>query len=348
MSGNTFGTLFTVTTFGESHGKALGCVIDGCPAGIEIDQEFINSEMARRRPGWGNIGTARKESDDVKILSGVFEGRSTGSPIMMIVFNESQKSSDYDEIKDIFRPSHADYTYYKKYGIRDYRGGGRASGRETLSRVAAGSIAKLVLKKRNIEILSAVREVKGIRCSSFTPPFTPPLYTSSREHDEEILKLIESARNDGDSIGGVIETHISGCPAGLGEPVFDKLDATISHAVMSIGAVKGIEFGSGYKSTLLYGSQNNDQMDKEGFITNNAGGILGGISNGDEIIFSCFVKPTPSIYKEQKTLSIDNEERIIKIKGRHDPVILFRVLPVIEAMSAIALLDALLVAGCYE
>ncbi|HIV98622.1 MAG TPA: chorismate synthase [Candidatus Ornithospirochaeta avicola] len=348
MSGNTFGTLFTVTTFGESHGKALGCVIDGCPAGIEIDQEFINSEMARRRPGLGNIGTGRKENDDVKILSGVFEGKSTGTPIMMIVFNESPKSSDYDDIKDIFRPSHADYTYYKKYGIRDYRGGGRASGRETLCRVAAGSIAKLVLKKMNIKIISAVREVKGIRCSYFTPPFVPPLYTASKEHDEEIIKLIENTRNDGDSIGGVIETHISGCPAGLGEPVFDKLDATISHAVMSIGAVKGIEFGSGYRSTLLYGSQNNDQMDKEGFITNNAGGILGGISNGDEIIFSCFVKPTPSIYKEQKTLSIDNEERTIKIKGRHDPVILFRVLPVIEAMSAIALLDALLVAGCYE
>lgn len=343
MSGNTFGKNFKITTFGESHGKALGVIIDGCPSDIDFDLDFIQSEMDRRRPGGAAIGTKRDEKDRIEVLSGVFESKTEGTPIALILYNNDQKSHDYDQIKDIFRPGHADYTYYKKYGIRDYRGGGRASGRETAARVAAGALAKLILKKYGIEVTAGVRSIKGIRVSGeFNPPFHAPLFTISNERDDEILSLIDEAVRNNDSLGGVVECHIKGVPSGLGEPVFDKTEALLSHAIMSIGAVKAIEFGEGFASTELYGSQNNDQMDESGFITNRAGGILGGITTGEEIIFKAAFKPTPSIAKRQETIDINGEERIIQIKGRHDPVIAIRALPVVEAMSAIVILDLLL------
>lgn len=349
MSANTFGNQFRVTTFGESHGMALGCIIDGCPSGIRIDEEFIQAEMDRRRPGGTKIGTARNEKDRISILSGVYEGLTTGTPIAMILFNENQKSNDYDSLKDIFRPGHADYTYFKKYGIRDPRGGGRSSGRETSARVAAGAIAKLVLKSYGIKIDAAIRSVKDIMIGGpFIPPFSPPLFTVNKSKDEEILQLIEKTKAELDSIGGTIECHISGVPAGLGDPVFDKAEALLAHAEMSIGAVKGIEFGLGFSSTLISASSMNDQMDENGFITNNAGGILGGITTGEEIIFRLAVKPTPSIAKEQKTVDTEGRERIISISGRHDVTVLVRIIPVVEAMAAITTLDMILENLKYE
>ncbi len=343
MSGSTFGKNFRVTTFGESHGKALGVVIDGCPSGIDFDISFIQSELDRRRPGSTRIGTQRNEADKVEVLSGIFEGKTTGTPIAMAVFNTDQKSHDYSDIKDVFRPGHADFTYFMKYGIRDFRGGGRSSGRETLCRVAAGALAKLILRKYGITVDAAIRSVKDIYVpGDFIPPFKPPLFTVTDSRDSEILSLIEKAREMKDSLGGVIECHIKGVPAGLGEPVFDKAEALLSHAVMSIGAVKGIEFGLGFKAAEAFGSENNDEMDGNGFKTNNAGGILGGITTGEEIVFKAAFKPTPSIAKEQETTGIDGKSHIIEIKGRHDPIILVRAIPVVEAMSAITVLDLLL------
>ena len=349
MSANTFGRNFRVTTFGESHGKALGVIVDGCPANIEFDLEYIQSLMARRRPGGTEIGTKRNEADRLEVLSGVFEGRTEGTPIAMIIYNSDQKSHDYSTIKDVFRPGHADYTYFMKYGIRDYRGGGRSSGRETAARVAAGALAKLILKGKGIEIDAGIRSVKNIVCKGeFLPPFKAPLFTISGERDEEILSLIEEAKRRKDSLGGIVECHIKGVPAGLGEPVFDKAEALLSHAVMSIGAVKGIEFGLGFDATMIYGSENNDEMTSSGFLTNNAGGILGGITNGEEIVFRAAFKPTPSIAKEQKTVDTEGKERMIEIEGRHDPIVLVRALPVVEAMSAIAILDMYLEDSKYE
>ena len=343
MSGNTFGKSFRITTFGESHGKALGVVIDGCPAGIDFDLAFIQSEMDRRRPGGTSIGTQRDEKDRIEVLSGVFEGKTEGTPIALMLFNNDQKSHDYSQIKDIFRPGHADYTYFMKYGIRDYRGGGRSSGRETSARVAAGALAKLVLRTKGIEVSAGIRSVKDIRVEGeFRPPFKGPLYTISNEKDEEILSLIDEAKRNKDSLGGVVECHITGVPAGLGEPVFDKTEALLSHAIMSIGAVKGIEFGLGFKSSELYGSENNDQMDEKGFITNNAGGILGGLTTGEEIIFRASFKPTPSIARVQHTLGTDGIVHELEINGRHDPTVLVRAIPVVEAMSAMTILDLLL------
>ena len=349
MSANTFGKQFRVTTFGESHGMALGCIIDGCPSGIRIDEEFIQAEMDRRRPGGTKIGTSRNEKDKISILSGVYEGLTTGTPIAMVLFNENQKSSDYDNLKDIFRPGHADYTYFKKYGIRDPRGGGRSSGRETSARVAAGAIAKLVLKNYGIKIDAAIRSVKDITIDGpFCPPFFPPLFTVNKSKDEEILQLIERTKAELDSLGGTIECHISGVPAGLGDPVFDKAEALLAHAEMSIGAVKGIEFGLGFSSTLINASSMNDQMDENGFITNNAGGMLGGITTGEEIIFRLAVKPTPSIAKEQKTVDKCGKKRTISISGRHDVTVLVRIIPVVEAMAAITTLDMILENLKYE
>ncbi len=349
MSGNTFGKHFRVTTFGESHGEGIGVIIDGCPSNIDFDIDYIQSQMDRRRPGSTSLGTARNEKDSLKVLSGVFEGKTTGTPIALMLLNSNHKSGDYEEIKEIFRPGHADYTYFMKYGIRDYRGGGRSSGRETAARVAAGALAKLVLRGYGIEVNAAVRSVKNIRTEGkFAPPFKAPLFTVSSERDDEILALIEKARKDNDSLGGIVECHITGVPAGLGEPVFDKAEALLSHAVMSIGAVKGIEFGLGFSSTLICGSENNDQMDENGFLTNSAGGILGGITTGEEIVFSAAFKPTPSIAKKQITQSTDGSVREIEIKGRHDPIIIFRAIPVVEAMSAIVILDLLLERKAYE
>lgn len=343
MSANTFGRNFRVTTFGESHGAALGVVIDGCPSNIDFDIDFIQSEMDRRRPGSTKIGTMRNEADQIEVLSGVFEGKTEGTPIAMVLFNKDQKSHDYNDIKEIFRPGHADYTYYRKYGIRDYRGGGRSSGRETAARVAAGALAKLILKEYGISVNAGIRSVKDITVNGeFNPPFKAPLFTISNEKDEEILALIEEAKRNKDSLGGVIECHIKGVPAGLGDPVFDKAEALLAHAIMSIGAVKGIEFGLGFEASKHYGSENNDQMDENGFKTNNAGGILGGITTGEEIIFRAAFKPTSSIARMQETLGIDGKSHQIEIKGRHDPIITVRAIPVIEAMSAITVLDMLL------
>lgn len=349
MSANTFGNLFRVTTFGESHGKALGCIIDGCPSGVGIDEDFIQSEMDRRRPGGTRIGTARNEGDRISILSGVYEGLTTGTPIAMMLFNENQKSGDYDGLKDVFRPGHADYTYLKKYGLRDPRGGGRSSGRETSARVAAGAVAKLVLKGYGVRIDAAIRSVKDIVVDGgFEPPFKAPLFTVNDSRDEEILALIEKTRKDQDSLGGIVECHIKGVPAGLGDPVFDKVEAVLAHAEMSIGAVKGIEFGLGFGATQINASVMNDQMDGSGFITNNAGGMLGGITTGEDIVFRLAVKPTPSIARPQKTVDVDGNARMISITGRHDVTILVRILPVVEAMAAITIMDLMLENLRYE
>lgn len=314
MSGNSFGNFFKVTTWGESHGKALGAIVDGCPPGIKLSVKDIQLELNKRKPSESKLSTKRKESDKVEILSGIFEGKTTGMPISMIVWNKKMKSKDYSDLKDIFRPGHADYSYYLKYGIRDYRGGGRSSGRETVARVMAGAIAKKILSDYKCSI-------KG--------------------KTVKIGKLEE-----GDSCGGIVEITVTNPPSGLGQPVFDKLDADISKAIMSIGAVKGIEFGAGFKVAELKGSENNDEFifDK-GKIhtkTNNAGGILGGISTGENIVVRFAVKPPASILQKQKTVTVKGKETTIEIKGRHDACIVPRIIPVAESMIAITLVDHIL------
>lgn len=344
MSGNTFGRIFRITTFGESHGKALGVVIDGVPANLHLDIARIQEEMDRRRPGGTSLGTRRNETDQIEIVSGLFEGRTTGCPLTLLIYNRDQISRDYGDLKDKFRPGHADYTYEKKYGIRDYRGGGRSSGRETAARVAAGAVARQILEKRGIEVSAGIRKIGKIEVEGeFKPPFRPPLFTISGEKDEELLKLIEEVRSEGDSLGGIVECHIKGLPAGIGDPCFDKLDALLSHAMLSIGAVKAIEFGSGFSAAEKRGSENNDQMDASGFLTNHAGGILGGISTGEEIIMRLAFKPTPSIYMPQMTQDRNGQATSIEIKGRHDPIVLVRALPVVEAMGALCILDSMMI-----
>lgn len=341
MSGNSFGKIFKITTFGESHGPAIGVVVDGVPANIEIDIEKIQYDLDRRRPGQSRVSTARKEADKVEILSGVFEGKSTGTPIAMVIFNEDQLSKDYSNIAEIFRPGHADYTFHKKYGFRDYRGGGRTSGRETAARVAAGAIAKMALDKLGIEVIAWVGQIGPIVCKT---------------HDESIIEknimrapdpvaavdmeaYVVKAKQFGDSCGGIVECRIRGLEAGIGEPVFDKLDALLAQAALSIGTIKGIEFGAGFKVAEMYGSQNNDEITSTGFKTNNSGGILGGLSNSDEVVFRVAVKPTASIYKPQMSVDVNNLEQEFSIRGRHDPCICPRVVPVLEAMSAITVFD---------
>ncbi|MBN2651474.1 MAG: chorismate synthase [Spirochaetales bacterium] len=341
MSGNSYGKIFKVTTFGESHGRAIGVIVDGVPANIDIDVEKIQYDLDRRRPGQSRVSTARKESDKVEILSGVFEGKSTGTPIAMAIFNEDQLSKDYSNIAELFRPGHADYTFFKKYGIRDYRGGGRSSGRETAARVAAGAIAKMALAKVGVSIVAWVGQVGPIICQSHDESeienniMRAPDPVAAADMEKYVVK----AKKDGDSCGGVVECRIRGLEAGLGEPVFDKLDAKLAQAALSIGTVKGIEFGAGFKVAEMYGSQNNDEITASGFKSNNSGGILGGISNGDEVVFRIAVKPTASIYKKQTTVDQNNVEQKFLIKGRHDPCICPRVVPVIEAMSAITVFD---------
>ncbi len=354
MGANTAGILYQFTTFGESHGKALGCVIDGFPSNVEIDLDFIQSEMDRRRPGGNKLGTQRMEGDKIQILSGIFEGRSTGSPIALIIENENQQSKDYSDIASIYRPGHADYTFDKKYGIRDYRGGGRSSGRETAARVAAGAFAKLYLKTLGIKINAAVVEVGAIKATgySWNPPFDAPLFAPSCKERDAMINEIEKARESKDSVGAVIECHIEGVPAGLGNPVFDKLDARLASAIFSLGAVKGFEVGRGFESARLKGSENNDQMRSENgkavFLSNNAGGILGGISNGENIVFRAAFKPTPSIALAQKTITKELENTEIEIKGRHDPCIAPRAVVVVEAMAATVILDEILISRAYN
>ena len=357
MSGNTFGTIFKVTTFGESHGAGLGAVVDGCPAGLEIDINRIQEALNRRRPGASADGklnaavTARKEADQVEILSGVFEGVSEGTPIAMIIRNTSQKSKDYSNLAATFRPGHADYTFSEKYGNRDYRGGGRSSGRETAARVAAGAVARIFLEKSGIKITAYTLRAAGISCKKVD--FEQIEQNSLRACDEEAAKLMEEKiaelRSQGNSAGGIIECVVEGVPAGLGEPVFDKLDAELAKAVLSIGAVKGIEFGAGFAAADLTGSQNNDKMRSSGsnvqFETNNAGGILGGMSNGNQIVFRAAVKPVPSIFQTQKTVTAKDgkfENTDLLIEGRHDICICPRIVPVVEAMTAIVVADMIL------
>jgi chorismate synthase len=338
---NTFGKAFTLTTFGESHGKALGCIVDGVPAGLPIDEAFIQSELDRRKPGKSKLETARKEDDKVEILSGTFEGFSTGTPIMMVIFNGNQKSRDYDNVKDLFRPGHADFTYFHKYGIRDYRGGGRSSARETAARVAGGSIAKLMLKTIGIEIASGLCEVDGIKAEQhdFNHAKSSLLYALDANVEKAQEEAILKAKNKHDSVGGVVLTVAKGVPVGLGEPLYYKLDAILAEAMMGINASKAVEIGDGVASTHLKGSENNDPITPNGFSSNHSGGILGGISNGDEIIVKTHFKPTPSIFQAQDTVNTENEAMKFELKGRHDPCVAIRGSVVCEAMMALVLAD---------
>ncbi|AXX92989.1 chorismate synthase [Malaciobacter molluscorum LMG 25693] len=341
---NSFGHRFRFTTFGESHGKALGCVVDGVPAGIKIDEQFIQDEMNRRKPGQNKFATTRKESDNIEILSGVFEGFTTGTPISMIIFNENQKSRDYANVKDLFRPGHADFTYFHKYGIRDYRGGGRSSARETAARVAAGAIAKLLLKELNIEVQSGICEIDGIKALShdFTNVQSSEIYALDKAVEEKQKEAILNAKNSHNSVGGVALINVKNCPVGLGEPLYFKLDSQIANAMMSINAVKAIEIGNGFDSVKTKGNENNDEIRANGFKSNHSGGMLGGISNGDEINFKVYFKPTPSIFIKQETIDIYNNEVDCELKGRHDPCVAVRGSVVAEAMTALVVADMLL------
>lgn len=341
---NGFGQKLRFSTFGESHGRAIGCILEGLPAGLYIDEAFIQSELDRRKPGKSEFETARKEDDKVEILSGVFEGKSTGTPIAMVIYNTDQKSKDYSNIKDIFRPGHADFTYFHKYGIRDYRGGGRSSARETAARVAAGAIAKLMLQELDIEVLSGICEIDGIKSERFDYDFAKKsiIYALDAAKEQEQKDAILRAKNEHDSVGGVSRVLIKGAPKGLGEPLYYKLDAVLADAMMGINAVKAVEIGDGVLSVSLKGSQNNDAIRASGFVTNHSGGILGGISNGEEIVMNVYFKPTPSIFKEQKTITADNEEVDFSLKGRHDPCVAIRGTVVCESMAALVIADMLL------
>ena len=338
---NTFGNRFRFTTFGESHGKALGCIVDGVPAGIKIDEKFIQSEMDRRKPGQNKFATARKEGDVVEILSGVFEGITTGTPISMVIFNENQKSSDYSNVKDLFRPGHADFTYFNKYGLRDYRGGGRSSARETAARVAAGAIAKLMLKELNIEIQSGICEIDGIAAKNydFTNVKDSEIFALDKEVEEAQKNAILEAKNSHNSVGGVALVNVKNMPIGLGEPLYFKLDSQIANAMMGINAVKAVEIGDGILASRVKGYENNDQIRRDGFKSNHSGGILGGISNGDDINVKVYFKATPSIFIEQETIDIYNNEVDCKLKGRHDPCVAVRGSVVAESMMALVIAD---------
>ena len=338
---NSFGEKLRFSTFGESHGTALGCILDGVPAGLKIDEEYIQSELDRRKPGKSEFETARKEADKVEILSGVFEGQSTGTPIAMVIYNTNQKSKDYSNIKDVFRPGHADFTYFHKYGLRDYRGGGRSSARETAARVAAGAIAKLMIKELGIEVKSGICEIDGIRAKNYNYENVKNsiIYALDAEVEEAQKEAILNAKNDHDSVGGVSRVKISGAPIGLGQPLYYKLDGVLADAMMGINAVKAVEVGDGILSASSKGSFNNDEIRSDGFESNHAGGILGGISNGDDIILNVYFKPTPSIFKEQHTVNIRNEELDFSLKGRHDPCVAIRGTVVCEAMAALVIAD---------
>ncbi len=351
MAGSTLGIIYRITTWGESHGPGVGVVVDGCPAGLSLTANDIQTYLDRRKPGQSHITTPRKETDAVEILSGIFKGRTTGTPISLMVRNTSQRSGDYTEIANSYRPGHADYTYDQKYGFRDYRGGGRSSGRETIGRVAAGAIAAKVLSEFGIRLMAYTKSIGPITAApaNFDPDAIRETPTAMPDREASALaeKYLADCMSNYDSAGGVIECVIDGVPAGLGDPVFEKLDANLAKAVMSIGAVKAVEIGDGTEVSGRHGSANNDAFRlQNGRIvkaTNHAGGILGGISDGSQIILRAHVKPTPSIFSPQDTVNRDGEEISISIKGRHDPVIVPRAVVVVEAMAAITLLDALLV-----
>ena len=347
MSGNIFGKLFQVVTFGESHGPAIGAVVDGMTAGIDICEEDIQKELDRRRPGQSKVATARNEGDKVEILSGVFEGKTTGTPVAFLVRNSDQHSSDYSNIKDVFRPGHADYTYFSKYGIRDYRGGGRSSGRETVGRVAAGALAKKFLEHFGISVVGFAKSVGNVTGEVFDADFIEKNIVRAADpaQAENMERAILDAAKNHNSIGGVVECRIYNLPASLGNPCFDKLDAELAKALMSIGGVKGVEIGDGFEVAAKLGSENNDAMRSSGFVSNSAGGILGGISNGNTVIVRCAVKPTPSIAVPQQTVNINNENTDIEIHGRHDPCLVPRIVPVAEAMCALVIADMLRISG---
>ncbi len=346
MAGNSFGMLFRMTTWGESHGKALGVVLDGCPPKVELTEEDIQKELNRRRtgPAAGEGSSSRREGDRVSILSGIFEGRTTGTPLSLLVWNEDVDSKSYEMIREIYRPGHADFTYQAKYGLRDHRGGGRASARETVGRVAAGAVAKKILRRENIEVIAYTLELGGIRVEKVEEEeiWENDLHCPDREAARAMEKKIAEMKIQGDTLGGIVKIIIRGAPPGLGEPVFDKLEADLAKALMSIGAVRGVEIGAGFRVARMLGSACNDPLSLKGFEKNDAGGILGGISNGEEIILSVAVKPIPSIRLEQKTINTDLQPVLLTVQGRHDVCAIPRIIPVCEAMVAMVMVDHLL------
>ena len=346
---NTIGKLFTFTSFGESHGKGIGGIVDGCPAGIELDEAFIQNELNRRRPGQSSISTPRSEEDKVEFLSGIFEGKTTGTPIAFIIWNKNQESSDYNHLKDVYRPSHADYTYQQKYGIRDHRGGGRSSARATAGWVAAGAIAKLVLKHQGVDITAYTSQVGQIAVTKSYQNLDLSLIESNivrcpePETAEKMIAYIDELRKDGNSIGGIVSCVIKGVPVGWGEPVFDKLQARLAASMLSINATHGFDYGRGFGGVHLTGAEMNDAFTKEGekvtTTTNNSGGIQGGISNGQDIYFRVLFKPVATISIKQNTLDKDLNAVELKAQGRHDPCVLPRAVPIVEAMAALTLID---------
>ncbi len=354
MTGSSFGSVFRITTWGESHGPALGVVIDGCPSGLKITEKEIQKELDRRKPGQSDITSSRKEEDHLQIMSGVFEGKTTGTPISLIIENTDQAGKDYSQLADKYRPSHADYTYDVKYGLRDHRGGGRASARETIGRVAAGAIAKKILKTgAKVEILAYVKQVREIR-SKINPDTVKLSQVESnivrcpdQSAAKKMIKLIEKMKKAGDSVGGIIECVVKNVPAGLGSPVFDKLEARLAQAMLSLPATKGFEIGSGFEATLMTGFQHNDPLLKKGrkVVTksNHAGGVVGGISNGMDIVFRVAFKPTATIFKKQKTVTKAGKETTLQMSGRHDPCVLPRAVSIVEAMTALVLTDEYLI-----
>ncbi len=341
MAGSSFGTLFRISTFGESHGGAVGVVVDGATPGVELSEADIQAQLGRRKGGQSAASTPRAEADIANVLSGVFEGKTTGTPILIILYNKDAQSSAYNEVKGLFRPGHADYTYLAKYGLRDWRGSGRASGRETAGRVAAGAVARKLLAARGVKVLAYTKRAAGIECEKFDPDAIEKngLRACDAAAAARMMVEVEKAKAANDSVGGIVECRVTGVPAGLGEPVFDKLDAELAKAMLSIGAVKGIEFGMGFAAADLRGSRHNDWMGSDGFLTNNAGGILGGISSGEEIIFRVVVKPTSSIASPQRTVNLSGEEVEVRTEGRHDVCICPRIVPVVEAMTCLVLED---------
>jgi chorismate synthase len=342
MSGNTFGKSFSVTTFGESHGVALGCIIDGCPPGLEISEDYIQAYLDQRKPGTSKYTTQRKEDDKIEILSGIFEGKTTGTPIGLLIRNKDQKSKDYDNLKDVFRPSHADYAYTQKYGVRDHRGGGRASARETTMRVAAGSIARKYLNDNcGIEIHGYLKQIGELSITSidFSEVNKNPFFCPDKSLVPEIEKYIDLLRSEGDSVGAKIQINAKNMPLGLGEPVFDKLDADLAKALMSINAVKGVEVGEGMAVAGSKGSDSRDEITPQGFKSNNSGGISGGISTGQDLLLSIALKPTSSINKEGDTVDKEGKAVKVQVKGRHDPCVGIRATPIAEAMVALTLID---------
>lgn len=342
MSGNSFGKLFTVTTFGESHGPALGCIVDGCPPGIELDAETIQADVDRRRTGTSRHTSQRREADRVQLLSGVFEGRTTGTPIGLLIENTDQRSKDYRDLKDVFRPGHADFTYFEKYGHRDYRGGGRSSARETVMRVAAGAIARECLRQRlGVEIRGYLAQLGPLALDAKAPEQADenPFFCPDPDRVRELEEFMDALRKSGDSVGARVNVVARDVPPGLGEPVFDRLDADIAHAMMSINAVKGIELGSGFASITQKGTEHRDEMSPDGFLSNHAGGVLGGISTGQEISVSVAFKPTSSLRLPARSINTDGEPVEVVVKGRHDPCVGIRATPIVEAMLALVLMD---------